>query len=194
MPKVIISPIEKFNHGNFNGANKNHRIFFALWPDDETRIHIAKSLKQLGKDKLNGRIIPSENIHITLHFIGNVSEQKLECLHNAAQTVVAKNFHFELDHFGYFYKPKILWLGLKENPEGLKTLHQVLGQALANCSYQVEHRPYAPHVTLMRKLTKPESLEKIFPIQWSAREFVLVESIPVEGGVRYEVRERYSIE
>ena len=173
--------------------DKIHRIFFALWPDDATRMQIVASFKQLSLDKKQGRLVSFDNLHITLHFIGNVNQQKLDCLHRAAQAVKADGFNLELDHYGYFNKPKVLWMGLKQTPEALETLQQTLGASLAECEFEVDRRSYASHITLMRKLPKPEAFEKTKPIGWQVNEFVLVESISIEGGVRYEVRERYAL-
>lgn len=186
-----------FNSPDKQNIHKNndriHRIFFALWPDDATRKQIVESFKQLSLDKKQGRIVSFDNLHITLHFIGNVNQQKLDCLHRAAQVVKADSFDLELDHYGYFNKPKVLWMGLKQTPQALETLQQTLGASLAECEFEVELRPYAPHMTLMRKLPKPEAFEKTESIDWQVNEFVLVESISIEGGIRYEVRERYAM-
>lgn len=187
---MINSPSKQNFHKN---NDQIHRIFFALWPDDATRKQIIASFKQLSIDKKQGRIVSFDNLHITLHFIGNVNQQKLDCLHRAAQAVKADSFNLELDHYGYFNKPKVLWMGLKQTPEALETLHKTLGTSLAECKFETELRPYAPHMTLMRKLSKPEAFEKTKPIGWQVNEFVLVESISIEGGVRYEVREHYAL-
>ena len=184
------SPSKQNIHKN---NDQIHRIFFALWPDDTTRKQIVASFKQLSIDKKQGRIVSFDNLHITLHFIGNVNQQKLDCLHRAAQAVKADRFNHELDHYGYFNKPKVLWMGLKQTPEALQALHKTLGASLAECEFEVELRTYAPHMTLMRKLPKPEAFEKTNRIGWQVKEFVLVESVSIEGGVRYEVREHYAL-
>ena len=53
-----------------NNIDKIHSIFFALWPDDATRIQISNSFKQLTIDKKQSHIVSFGNLHITLHFIG----------------------------------------------------------------------------------------------------------------------------
>ncbi len=187
---MINSPVKQNNHKN---NDKIQRIFFALWPDDATRKRIVESFKQLPIDKEQGSIVNFDNLHITLHFIGNVNQQKRDCLHSVAQTVKADSFNLELDHYSYFYKPKILWMGLKQTPEALETLHKTLGRSLAECDFRMEHRPYVPHMTLVRKLAKPEEFKEIKSVFWEVKEFVLVESISIAGRVRYEVRERYGL-
>ena len=91
----------------------------------------------------------------------------------------------------YFDKVKIFWMGCRSTPDELNILHHHLGDALAACDYQADNRPYAPHLTLMRKLIKPGKLESFNSISWNINNFVLVESVSVECGVRYEVIKKY---
>lgn len=171
---------------------KTRRIFFALWPDDDIRRRIVKTFEQSPQSKFHGRRMRPENIHITLHFIGNVADVKLDCLDQAAQTVSFKPFELVLDRYGHFYKARVLWMGCHETPDLLKQLYHELGTALSQCDYQPERRPYAAHLTLMRKLKKPGVFEDFIPIHWQVNHFVLVESIPVEQGVEYKVIRKYS--
>ena len=83
-------------------------------------------------------------------------------------------------------------MGLDKIPTDLKNLHYYLGEALHACGYQAEKRAYAPHVTLMRNLTKQDSFSECKAIQWSVKKFVLVESIAIEGGVKYEVIDTFN--
>ena len=172
---------------------KTHRVFFALWPETATRKKIVKTFEQSSQYKMQGRVLRPDNLHITLHFIGNVSKSRMDCLHLAAQSIDADSIDLVLDHYGYFYKPKVFWMGLQEKPSALVVLHERLASALAECDYHMEHRPYAPHVTLMRKLVHSGELESMDPVSWVAKDFVLVESMPVAGGVHYEVKQRYPL-
>ena len=90
------------------------RLFFALWPNDKIRNLIVKELKQL-PESINGQAIQSENLHITLHFIGSVNEEFQACMQKAAATVSAKGFICQLDRYGYFPRSKTLWLGSQDS-------------------------------------------------------------------------------
>ena len=59
------------------------------------------------------------------------------------------------------------------------------------CGYQAEQRRFLAHVTLARKVKKPLIKAGLEAIHWPVRDFVLVESLPADGGVRYEVLERW---
>ena len=176
-----------------NEAKKQHRIFFALWPPDEIRQGIVDAFKQTPQYPMRGRVMDPANLHITLHFIGNVSREQKDCLHRAAQTVNPETCRLKLDYYGHFYRARVFWIGCREIPEPLKNLYQNLGAALTACDYRMERRPYAPHVTLMRKLNRPGEMILPQPIEWPINEFVMVESKTRAEGVRYEVAERYRI-
>jgi len=172
---------------------KQHRLFFALWPGDEIRKQIVRAFAQTPQYNMPGRVMRPSNLHITLHFIGNVSSEQKDCLHQAAQTVKGEACTMRLDYYGHFYRARVFWLGCREIPQSLSTLYQDLGSALQACAYQMERRPYAPHVTLMRKLKRPGEMITPQAIEWPINEFVLVESVPVEQGVEYRVIERYPL-
>lgn len=133
------------------------------------------------------------NLHMTLHFIGNVDGATRDCLHRAAQRITGEAFELQLDRYGHFYRARVFWMGCEHTPGALQALYQNLGETLAPCGYSLEHRPFAPHVTLLRKLDNPGDMIRPAPILWLVNDFVLVESVPVEGGVDYRVIERYAL-
>ncbi|MCG8325379.1 MAG: RNA 2',3'-cyclic phosphodiesterase, partial [Thiotrichales bacterium] len=103
-------------------------------------------------------------------------------------------FNLGLDIFGYWSKPAIYWLGVRDVPEQLKTLVKSLRKCARKQGIKVETRTYTPHVTLARKVrVKPET-DRTTHIEWPVREFVLVESVPVEDGVEYKMIHRWELE
>ncbi len=171
---------------------KTSRLFFALWPSDLVRKAVVQAALPLTR-KFDGRIIQPHNLHITLHFVGQVSEEAKQCMHDAAGTVIGKSFLIDLDHFGHFPRAKILWMGSREIPAELRQLHDKLGEALSDCGYQCDKRPYSSHVTLMRKCRRTGVPQEKFSIPWTVDEFVLVESIQDASGVHYQVIEHYPL-
>lgn len=170
-----------------------HRLFFALWPSDDVRNAIMFRFNQSPQAGLRAKQVVPDNLHITLHFIGNVTDQQRECLHLAAKSIKADPFTLELDRYGHFYKARVFWLGCNQLPDALKQLHARLAEVFVNCGYTPEKRPYAVHVTLLRKLLKPGPLVQPAPIVWPVYDFVMVESITDQEGVLYRVIERYPL-
>lgn len=146
------------------------------------------------KRPVTGRLILPENLHITLHFIGSVTEEVKTCLHQAALSVVAEPFDIRLERFGYFDKAKIFWMAPKTIPPALSSLHERLGSAFASCGYKSDSRPYSPHVSLLRKAKSTPLQYPEFTIDWQVDDFVLVESVSTADGVEYNVIERYPLQ
>ena len=171
---------------------KTRRLFFALWPSDNVRHSIVEIYSQLPK-QIKGPVIQPQNLHITLHFPGSVTEENKDCMHIAAQAVRSASFECNLDYVGYFSRAKIFWMGYQHQSVELVQLHRDLGESLAHCGYQSEPRQYKPHVTLMRKCLDPLDANKDFIIPWYVDEFVLVESVSRSDGVHYQVIEKYPL-
>jgi len=172
---------------------KDVRLFFALWPDEEIRLRIAKNLELFKLDSNKCRLVTNPNLHMTLHFVGNTSFAEMNCLGLKARLTRAESFNLSLDCSGYFKKPQVLWFGSQTVPQALYDLQRKLGQHLKTCAYTPESRPYSPHVTVARKIFEAPETVPIKPISWQVDRFVLVKSISISGGVRYEVIESYAL-
>jgi RNA 2',3'-cyclic 3'-phosphodiesterase len=173
---------------------KSRRLFFALWPDDVVRHDIISRLKRLPQHAMHAKKMQPDNLHLTLHFIGNVEDDMAACLHQAAQTLHCSPFALQLDTTGYFKPPQIFWMGCSQLPEGLRMLHQRLADALLPCGYQPESRPFTPHVTLLRKLCDPGVAVAFQPVHWDVKSFSLIESLSTAEGVLYRPLENYLLQ
>ncbi len=171
---------------------KDTRIFFALWPDDALRERLHRASNTIPVER-PARRVPHFNLHLTLHFIGNVYLDQMACLQQQARQVNGDAFDFNIDCQGYFSKPRVAWLGCSEMPVALSELHQRLGQRLQLCDYQPEARHYNPHVTVARKLNRIPELENFEPIPWKVERFALVEVHQIDNGVQYRVIETYPL-
>ena len=171
---------------------KARRLFFALLPNDQVRSQIVENFSRIRQAK-HGRVIQPHNLHITLHFVGSVTEDIKECMHVAATTIRADRFVFNLDCYGYFPRAKIFWMGCQETPDELTRLHKKLEAALENCGYRGEARSFTPHITLMRKCEQEEPLDADFSLEWPVDEFALVESRSDKHGVNYQLVEKYPL-
>ena len=175
-----------------NNSIKTHRLFFALWPSGQVRRSIGEVLLSLPA-QTNGRVMQTQNLHATLHYVGQVTESRKDCMHTAAQSVEAEGFQLNLDRLGFFPKAKIFWMGAQNTPDQLMQLHKKLGTALEDCSFVTDKRAYELHLTLLRKCRGPVPENINFSIPWRVEEFALVESITYKEGVKYQVLERYSL-
>jgi len=172
--------------------NKDIRLFFALWPDDALRAQLHRASNTITVER-PARRVPHYNLHLTLHFIGNVFLGEMDCLRQQARLVEAAAFELNVDRQGHFRKPRVAWLGCREIPVALRELHEQLGQRLQLCDYQPEKRHYNPHVTVARKIGTIADSASFAPIAWQVTEFSLVEVRQVENGVQYRVIESFPL-
>ena len=157
-----------------------------------TRAALARIAAALPLER-RARRVPDYNLHLTLHFIGNVALDVADCLRDAARNADGDGFELAIDGVGYFSRPRVGWLGPGEIPDALRRLHAELGHELTHCGYVPEAREFSPHVTVARKLGKPLVADGFEPLHWKVDNFALVESRSCDSGVRYEVLESYPL-
>ncbi|KON79659.1 RNA 2',3'-cyclic phosphodiesterase [Azoarcus sp. PA01] len=165
-------------------TGKPSRVFFALWPD----ARVAKRLDELGAEahaECAGRRTRCETLHLTLAFIGDVSPQRLAELIAVGNDVEATSFTLRLDLLGGWRHNRIVWAGAQSCPAPLTGLVERLNGALEAAGFAVERRPFAPHVTLLRKAHAQVSTRCVDPIDWPVDSFVLVESVQSSAGAHY---------
>ena len=169
------------------------RIFFALWPDAATREGLAAIAARIPLSR-PARPVPDYNLHLTLHFVGNVDPGDADCMRRQARTVGGAAFELAIDRGGHFDRARIGWLGSTKVPDALLNLHRELGRSLRTCGYEPDKRAYNPHVSVVRKASRAPEPAVFAPLVWKVDNFVLVESRAVESGVRYQVVETYPLE
>lgn len=170
--------------------SERQRLFFAIWPDDTLREAIAP-LAQL-KRECGGRSHPAANLHITLNFLGMVDADTRDCLEQHAAGIALPPFELTLDRFGYWPRPRVMWLGCSETPDAMLDLVSTLNEVVAGCGLQPERRPYHPHLTLLRKARQaPAAAAPQF--HWPVEAFVLCESVSTQSGVEYRVLRRWPL-
>ncbi|MBT0586161.1 RNA 2',3'-cyclic phosphodiesterase [Alteromonas oceanisediminis] len=143
---------------------------------------------------LNQKPVPAPNFHITLAFLGQVTEPQLDRLQTALGEIDCAPFALTIDHFGYWQKPPVAWLGCSEKPPQLSSLQLRCVAASRRAGLQLSEREYVPHITLARKCmppVPPPLFEPNLPIEFSA--FCLFESVSTDRGVTYPVRLRWPL-
>jgi RNA 2',3'-cyclic 3'-phosphodiesterase len=160
----------------------SRRVFFALWPDADTRARLARATKEAVR-RSGGRPIAKDRFHVTVAFLGNLTPAGFE-IATAVPPVRVGPFALVLDTIGNFAASRTLWLGARSVPPALIELERRLWDALTAKGFIREERIYRPHVTLARR-ARPVDAE-IAPIEWPVAELALVESLPAGRNVHYE--------
>lgn len=100
----------------------------------------------------------------------------------------------------YWAHNRILWAGPHRTPGPMQQLARELGKALRHAGFALERRPFAAHVTLIRKAraphapSTPATLPPLPQVDWPVNEFLLVRSNLSSEGSRYAVLERFPLQ
>jgi 2'-5' RNA ligase len=163
------------------------RVFFALWPEDSTRAELTAAKVRL-EPQVSARWIRPESLHMTLAFLGDVETGHLQGLVKAADAVRSHRFALQLDRLEHWRKPQVICLLPSAFPTGLGQLAADLAAQLRQAGFDLEKRPYRPHLTLARNAAcLPANSRLIKPIFWQSTAFLLVESDRDTQGAHYTV-------
>lgn len=134
------------------------RSFIAVELSEHARLELTRlqdRLRDISPPK-TVRWTSPKNIHLTLHFLGDVPVQRVEEVGRIVREVAAIHAPFtltlcSLGCFPHTRRPRILWVGLSGQTEVLVNLHRELGEKLRQgIGFQPESRPYSPHLTIGR--------------------------------------------
>jgi len=158
------------------------RLFFALWPPRETAQALAAWASEVQKHT-GGKVTVIENIHLTLAFLGEADPDKARA---AAKAVKARRHELPIDSAKYVRRNEMVWVGPAAMPDALADLAAQLHGSLRAQSFVLEDRPFAAHVTLIRKARPRKSLPPLPSVKWPVNEFVLIRSRTSSKGSTYE--------
>jgi len=98
--------------------------------------------------------VETKHMHLTIKFIGEIGEDKLEPIEESLVNTLAGQSHFDIEVGGlgmYPHKdnPRVIWLGITGG-EPLIRMHSQLDQHLASLDVKREGRSFSPHLTIAR--------------------------------------------
>jgi 2'-5' RNA ligase len=165
------------------------RLFFACWPPVETAQALGRWAAEV-RDESAGKVTAVENIHLTLAFLGNAEPDKAIA---AARRVNGRRHELPIDAARYVKRNEMVWVGSTAVPAPLLELASDLQASLRSAGFALEDRPFAAHVTLIRKARRPASIPPLPDVDWPVDEFLLVSSRTSAAGSTYRPVERFSL-
>ncbi len=162
----------------------NRRLFFALWPDEQQRSHLRSDLDAV-LPTLDGRVVPPDNWHVTLVFIGLFPTSRVPELIAAAKSIPQTEIELTFDRVDFWKRPRIACLRASIVPPGLLEMVAALHELLEGFGFVPEARTYQPHLTLARKASAHSQAALGRPIRTLWRGFELLESVSTRSGVSY---------
>ena len=155
---------------------------------------------------------------LTLVFVGRVEVARISELRSVAETIRIERFTVDFDVAECWRHNRIACLGAGQAPAGLLALVAALESGVQASGIDFDKRAYKPHITLLRKADcrkegvgigaeipdsatlprrRASATDKknpaLEPVDWPARDFVLVKSSLRPDGARYEELGRWPL-
>ncbi|HUV41222.1 MAG TPA: RNA 2',3'-cyclic phosphodiesterase [Sedimentisphaerales bacterium] len=134
------------------------RCFIAIDIDDKIRNALGDLQHQLenasGIKKGDVKWVEPQNIHLTLKFLGEITDPETVEVCNIVKDLVAghKSFALDVESVGCFggRSARVLWVGTSAAGDDLLRLQSDLDDRLAQAGWPKEERPFTGHLTLCR--------------------------------------------
>jgi RNA 2',3'-cyclic 3'-phosphodiesterase len=178
------------------------RLFLALNLPDEAKDALAHLADKSG-DIPGARWVDSENYHITLKFLGEVSSGHQTRVIQTLERLDDSILPLEMKGLGLFPlrgAPETLWVGVQPSPALLR-LQRRIESTLVRSGFAAEARNYHPHVTMARlhELSEPGPIARflashaLFSLPTFASSFSLYASQRTSEGSVYTEVERFHL-
>jgi len=130
------------------------RSFIAFDIENEQVLNrLAAAQKLLVETGADLRPVAPQNIHITTRFLGDISPGMVDKIHEAMKNVKFTPFTIKLQGLGVFPSlnyPRVVWAGMTEGAEQLKSIYAQLEPQIRALGFAVDDHGFSPHLTIAR--------------------------------------------
>lgn len=138
------------------------RLFVGCKIDQAVRGRLAEVIERLESSVAGVKWVDPEKTHITLKFLGEVENERLEGIMSSLERALKniRPFTVSFEGLGCFSpngSPRVLWVGISEGARELTALSGTAESALEPMGFEREGRAFSPHITLgrVRKGVRP---------------------------------------
>lgn len=179
------------------------RVFLAIDLPQELKKELFSLSKTVSYEGLKLKWVEEENLHLTMRFFGNISENLVEKIYEKCKEVCKEinPFELKLSSAGYFPlkgTPRVIWIGIETLSNNLYELNNLLKKVLKPLKLRENEEGFHPHITLLRVKEKTDSsalksffeelkkeAEKLKGKSFLVREIVLFKSELSPAGPKY---------
>jgi len=163
------------------------RLFIAIDLPEEVKRELWYLALNLEHQARQARVVPPENYHLTLLFIGETKRvnEVRDILHRLA--LPDAPIEVALEGIGSFkhQRARTWWVGVRPT-EVLEGIHDDLAHLYRSAGFEIETRAFNPHITLARKVLAPEPIVLTAPQQVvKAERISLMKSTFEDGRMLY---------
>jgi 2'-5' RNA ligase len=152
------------------------RTFIAVPLPPEITQAAARLARELGEAAEGIKWVEPQCMHLTLKFLGNITDTDTYEVCQAVMKAVAaiEAFDFRCVGAGAFpsiQRPRTIWIGGSEGSEQIVALARKIDNALFELGYRREPKRFTPHLTIGRVKTPGRALEAVSRLLAQRAEF-----------------------
>lgn len=130
-------------------------FFFAVRIPEQTKLRMQEHIEKIKERIPFSRWVHSQDLHITLAFLGSAPPDKLKQAENQVQEALkdVQTITLKINKLGFFGNvdsPRVFWADTEES-KNLQSIRNKVFSACEEAGFQLETRPFRPHITLARK-------------------------------------------
>ncbi|UCE28576.1 MAG: RNA 2',3'-cyclic phosphodiesterase [Candidatus Bathyarchaeota archaeon] len=133
------------------------RSFIAFDIDSEPVLRkLSEAQGHLANTGANLKLVQPRNVHITMRFLGNISFNMVDAIHNEMNKVSFTPFDVEILGLGAFPSLKyarVVWAGIRKGAEALSNISSKLEPSLQKLGFKPDRKGFSPHLTIARVRT-----------------------------------------
>lgn len=171
------------------------RLFIAIEVPEELKNYVSSLQDEIKTDLV--RASYPKDYHLTLLFLGDVDESKLDDIKTKLQNVEFSRLDLAFDKIGVFPNEnyiRVIWLGIKESEQLAK-----LAEDVAAALEWKQDKRFHPHITLARikHISEKEQFKEILkgiktePKSFKIDSFKMIKSTLDKKGPIYEILEEF---
>lgn len=175
------------------------RYFIAIDLPQHIKSALFRKFQQLQEKRLfNGKFVEKDNLHLTLRFLGETTEDKANEIEKKLENINFGVFECNLGKAGFFDEKiiKVLWVELLSDK--IEKLYHKISKILPEFA---EDRKFNSHITVARVkniIEKERMLEEMKKInfkkeKFDVKEIVLMKSELFSGGPRYKILKKFKL-
>ncbi len=130
------------------------RTFIAIDANEKVRNSLRPIQNRLEETGADLKLVSPENIHMTLRFLGDVSESRISLIEEAIEEAASfDSFKIDVEGLGVFPEPsfiRVIWAGVSRGSEKLGKIRKKLDSKLDDLGFSSDDKDFTPHFTIAR--------------------------------------------
>lgn len=168
------------------------RVFIAALIPEDTKLEITRYVDEVKRCWDGVKWEDPKKFHITLKFLGEIEEARVEDIKGVLSEVVGAYSPFNvtasgLGGFPDLRRPRVIFVDLLENKE-FESFQRDIEEGLTRAGFKREERPFVSHITVGRvkgRAVLRSALPTMRPLSFSISEVAVMRSILKKEGSVY---------